>query len=92
MRRILCLVAVITLSVSVWLARNLKPKLADGGTHAIHCGIVLPRVSRVLYKPFNGPQLDLLRGGLLKHTLPSIKVILGDPSGGCALRWPVEPI
>ena len=46
----------------------------------------LPGVPWVLYKPFNRPNLDVLRRGLRVHALPSIKVILEDPSGGCALR------
>ena len=72
--------------------RNLEAELTDRGAHAIHRVVILAWVPWVLYKPFNRPQLDLLRGELRKAYATFHQVILEDPSRGCALRWPVEPI
>jgi hypothetical protein len=79
-------VAINNLAIASNQAGNLEAELADRGTHSIHRRVVLPGVPWVLYKPFNRPNLDVLRRGLRVHALPSIKVILEDPSGGCALR------
>jgi len=56
------------LSVASHQTGDLKPELADRGTHPIYSSVVLARVARVFYKPLDRPDLDTLGGRLGSHT------------------------
>src|SRR5258708_1684625 len=46
---------------------DFETKLSDRGTHAIHCGVVLARISEVFDQTLDRPHLDAHRhrGGLI---------------------------
>ena len=56
------------LAVTSEQARDFKSELADRGTHSIYCGIVLAGISRIFYKSFDWPQLNVLCRGMREHT------------------------
>ena len=50
------------LAVAAGKYRNFESELADAAAHAIHGGVVLARVARILDESFERPSLDVLRG------------------------------
>jgi hypothetical protein len=53
-------VAIYYLTIASNQTWNFKTELANRGTHAIHGCVVLARVARVFYKPFDRPKLGVL--------------------------------
>src|SRR5207249_1801176 len=71
--------------------RYLEAELADRRGHAIDGVIIFPGVPGVRDETAERPLLDLLRYRMRQHTRSSRRLILEEPFGGCALRWPGEP-
>jgi hypothetical protein len=84
-------------SVAARQRRHFEAELAEAAAHAIHCGLVLPRIAGIEDQAVDGPGLNLqcLWRAHLSNTSPHALerescVSCWRSFGGCALRSPDE--
>jgi hypothetical protein len=65
-------VAIDDFAITAGEHRDLEAEFANRGAHAIHSGVVLPRVACVENEPINEPSLDLQQSHGRGHSDPSI--------------------